>query len=173
MNINSKSFLFLTLLLYFLSSSIVFPAQMSKKEIISEVDLINSKTNADEEYFHMFQPGHSTDEHQVNSIDEIQNDKEEPVKAVLKHYWYLYDSNFAKTTIYLKNSIPIYIVKEKKATLNYNEREEVLISYTKFYIFNWEKWEFEKEIIKDGGFLLENNIDKKEIENIIISSQKK
>lgn len=173
MNMNSKSFFVLNFLLYFSSSSIVFPAQITKKEIISEVNFINSKTNADEEYFHIFQPGHSTDEHQVNSIDEIQNDKQEPVKVVLKHYWYLYDTNFAKTTIYLKNSIPIYIVKEKKATLNYNEREEVLISYTKFYIFNWEKWEFEKEIIKDGGFLLENNIDKKEIENIIISSQKK
>jgi hypothetical protein len=170
---NSKSSLVLNFLLYFLSSSIVFPAQVTKKEIISEVNFINSKTNADEEDFHIFQPGHSTDEHQVNSIDEIKNDKEKPVKAVLKHYWYLYDNNFAKTIIYLKNSIPIYIVKEKKATLSYNEREEVIISYTKFYIFNWEKWEFEKEIIKDGGFLLENNIDKKEIENIIIASQKK
>jgi hypothetical protein len=176
MIMNSKSFLFLNFLLYFLSSSIVFPAQITKKEIISEVNFINSKTNADEEDFHIFQPGHSTDEHQVNSVDEIQNDNEKSIKVVLKHYWYLYDTNFAKTTIYLKNSIPIYIVKEKKATLNYNDykaREEVLISYTKFYIFNWEKWEFEKEIIKDGGFLLENNIDKKEIENIIIASQKK
>jgi hypothetical protein len=39
-------------------------------------------------------------------------------------------------------------------------------------VYNWEKWEIEKEIIKDGGFLLESNIDKKEIENIINKSKK-
>ncbi|OCK51571.1 hypothetical protein BA768_15635 [Chryseobacterium sp. CBo1] len=172
---NLKSY-FSLILLYFFSSTNIFNAQITKQEIISEVNFINSKTNADEEDFHIFQPGHSTDEHQVTSADEIQNDKEKPIKVVLKHYWYLYDNNFSKTTIYLKNSIPIYIVKKKKATLNYSdsvERKEVLISHTKFYIYNWEKWQYEKEIIKDGGFLLENNIDKKEIENIIIANQKK
>ena len=173
---NSKSFLVFNFLLYFLSSLIFFPAQMTKKEIISEVNFINSKTNADEEDFHLYQPGHSTDGHQLISDDKIQNDKEEPVTVVLKHYWYLYDTNFAKTTIYLKNSIPIYIVKQKKATLNYGdygERKEVLISHTKFYIYDWEKWQYEKEVIHDGGLLLENNIDKKEIENILIANQNK
>ncbi|OBW40684.1 hypothetical protein AB670_02963 [Chryseobacterium sp. MOF25P] len=170
-----KSYFFL-ILLYFFSSKNIFNAQITKQEIIEEVDFINSKTSADEEYFHTFQQGHSPDEEQVILTDEIQNDKEKPIPIVLKHYWYLYDNNFAKTTIYLKNSIPIYIIKEKKATLNYSdstERKEVLISHTKFYIYNWEKWVYEKEIINDGRFLLENSIEKKEIENIIIANQKK
>lgn len=169
-------FYFSLILLSTFSSTNIFNAQITKQEIIKEVDFINSKTSDDDEYFRTFQQGHSPDEEQVISVDEIQNDKEKPIKVVLKHYWYLYDNNFSKTTIYLKNSIPIYIVKEKKATLNYSdsvERKEALISHTKFYIYNWEKWEYEKEIIKDGGFLLENNIDKKEIENIIIANQNK
>ncbi|MCD1116688.1 hypothetical protein [Chryseobacterium turcicum] len=172
---NLKSSLSLILLLNLFSSA-VFYAQIAKQDIINEVNFINNKTNANEEDVQIFQVGHGTNERTGIDINKIQIKDEEPSVAVLTSYWFKYSDNYSKTKVYLKSNIPIFVVKEKKITLTSTDdsnMKEVLTSYTKLYIFDWVKWEFEKEIIQDGGRLLENSIDKQEIINIINESKKK
>lgn len=172
---NSKTSFTLSLLLYFLSSSIILSAQISKQEIINEVNFINSKTNAGAEDSQIFQAGHGPNERLGITIDKIQIKDEQPTTAVLTSSWFKYSDNYSKTKIYFKSNTPIYIIKEKKVTLTSaddSDMKEVLTSSTKWYILNWKTWQIEKEIIKDGEQLLENNIDKAEIEKIINDSKK-
>ncbi len=121
----------------------------------------------------MFQTGHSTIESEVFTVDKTVNDTINEVTA-LTYYYRFYPDNYYKTVIYFKRNIPIAVLKEKKITLTstYDEGvSEILTSLAKYYIYNWEEWKCEKETIKDGGLLLENNIDKKEIENIILKNK--
>ncbi|WP_295211557.1 hypothetical protein [uncultured Chryseobacterium sp.] len=140
---------------------------------MKEVNLIEEQSNPSRETIEMFQTGHSTIESEVFTIDKTVNDTINEVTA-LTYYYRFYPDNYYKTVIYLKKNIPIAVLKEKKITLTstYDEGvSEILTSLAKYYIYNWEEWKYEKEIIKDGGLLLENSIDKEEIKNIILKNK--
>lgn len=160
-------------LLFSLLSPIFIYSQISKKEIVKEVNLIEEQSNPSRETIEMFQTGHSTIESEVFTVDKTVNDTINEVTA-LTYYYRFYPDNYYKTVIYLKKNIPIAVLKEKKITLTstYDEGvSEILTSLAKYYIYNWEEWKYEKEIIKDGGLLLENSIDKEEIKNIILKNK--
>jgi hypothetical protein len=167
--------LFLIFVLPYYITSNSLRAQISKQEIITELNSIDNKFHPNQEIAEQFQLGHSTIESE-NLITDISEKEDKTTEVVaLTYYRRFYPDNYSKIIIYLKKSTPIAILKEKKVTVtsSYNSGiTEILTSLTRFYVYNWEKWEIEKEIIKDGGFLLESNIDKKEIENIINKSKK-
>lgn len=167
------------LFLIFVLPSIIsnsLKAQINKQEIIKELNILDNKFHPNEEIAEYFQLGHSTIESESLITDISEKEDKTTETVALTFYKRFYPDNYSKTIIYFKRDIPIVVLKEKKITVtsNYNsEAKEIFTSLTKFYIYNWEKWEIEKEIIKDGGYLLENNIDKKEIEAIINKSKKK
>ncbi|MDQ1161583.1 hypothetical protein QE422_001951 [Chryseobacterium sp. SORGH_AS 447] len=154
-------------------SPIVIHSQISKQEIIKEVNSIEDQSNPSREIIEAFQPGHSTIESEIFTVDKSVNDKTTEIVA-LSYYYRFYPDNYYKTVIYFKKNIPIAVLKEKKITLTSAHDEgvsKILTSSVKYYVYNWEEWKYEKEIIKDGGLLLENNIDKKEIEDIILKNK--
>lgn len=151
----------------------VAQAQISKQEIIKEVSRIEEQSNPSREILEIYQKGHSTVESEVFTVDKNGNDSINEVTA-LTYYYRFYPDNYYKTVIYFKKNIPIAVLKEKKITLTSAHDEGVsktLTSSVKYYIYNWEEWKYEKEIVKDGGLLLENSINKEEIKNIILKNK--
>lgn len=170
MNLKSSS-----LLLICFTSIFFAKAQISKQEIIKEVNFLNEKFNTDKKSFN-YPMGHIVSPEETILLQDFTENHDKSIEnstLVICHYFY--PDNFSKITIYFKNNIPIEILKEKKIVLDAvdNNKNVVIKSLKKFYIFDWVKWEFEKEIIQDGGRLLENSIDKQEIINIINESKKK
>ncbi len=160
-------------LLFSLLSPIFIYSQISKQEIVKEVNLIEEQSNPSREILEIYQKGHSTIESEIFTIDKNVNDSINEVTA-LTYYYRFYPDNYYKTVIYFKKNIPIAVLKEKKITLTSTHDEGVsktLTSSVKYYIYNWEEWKYEKEIIKDGGLLLENSINKEEIKNIILKNK--
>lgn len=160
-------------LLFYLLSPIFIYSQINKQEIVKEVNIIEEQSNPSGEIIEIFQKGHSTIESEVFTVDKNVNDTINEVRA-LTYYYRFYPDNYYKTVIYFKKNIPIAVLKEKKITLTSAHDEgvsKILTSLVKYYIYNWEEWKYEKEVIKDGGLLLENSIDKEEIKNIILKNK--
>ncbi|MFC3158577.1 hypothetical protein SAMN05443633_11735 [Chryseobacterium arachidis] len=164
MNLKSYS---LILLLYFFSSTNIFRAQISKQEIIQAANSIDSKRHHESE---LFQLGHSTIEREYLATDIAENNNKRTETVALTYHWRFYPDNYVKIIVYFKNGIPIQVLKEKNATLTSeyeDHKKKIINSLTKLYIFDWKNWKVEKEVINNGGLLLENNISKEEIESII------
>jgi hypothetical protein len=108
--------LFLIFVLPYYITSNSLRAQISKQEIITELNSIDNKFHPNQEIAEQFQLGHSTIESE-NLITDISEKEDKTTEVVaLTYYRRFYPDNYSKIIIYLKKSTPIAILKEKKVT---------------------------------------------------------